>query len=99
MSTSKAAMTKLKVRLNGIGENPFAMYGLTQNPFPQIARAELAGPMRQLNKLGAAPIPHDRAEAHIREVLRGWSEEFVSGCISRFVPGEMVEFDVSFPDE
>ncbi len=93
----KAHMQKLTVALNGTDVNPFAIHGLTQNPFPQIAKAELMGAMNSLNKLGGPPIPHDTYEAYIRDVLKGWSEEFVAGCVARFKPGEMVKFEVTFP--
>lgn len=89
----------LKVQLNGTSENPWLAMGFTQNPFPQIAKAELMPAMNQLNKLGGPPIPHDRAEAYIRETLKGWSEEFVAGCVARFKPGKVAKFEVTFPAE
>ena len=88
----------LRVNLNGTAVNPFERYGLKQNPFPQIAKAELDGAMRQLNRLGAEPIPPGNYKEHIREVLAGWSEEFIEGCIARYMPGQMVKFDVRLPD-
>jgi hypothetical protein len=38
------------------------------------------------------------ASEHIREYLKGWSEEFIGLCCERFRRGEMVSFDVTFPD-
>lgn len=87
---------KLQVKLNGTATNPFARYGLKQNPFPQIAEYEYSAGCLQVQKLGGEPIPHDRYEEYIRDVLSDFSEEFVNLCVSRFKPGEMVEFDVTF---
>lgn len=85
---------KLKVELNGTSENPYHRWGLVQNPFPQIARAEFASQCLHLQKLGAAPIPNT---AYIRKHLQGWSPEFVELCCQKFKPGEYVTFTVNFP--
>lgn len=79
------------VRLNGTGTNPWHGLGLTQNPFPELARHEYAGPLLHLARLGGDPIPD---VAFIREYLAGWSQEFIELCCERFRPGEMVEFKV-----
>jgi hypothetical protein len=86
---------KITVRLNGSRVNPWARWGLKQNPFPQIARAEYARAMKQLNSLDGEPIT---CANDIRERLRGCTDEFIEGCITRFVPGERVLFDVEFPE-
>lgn len=86
---------KIKVTLNGTAVNPWNRLGMTQNPFPQIGRAEYDAHVAQLDKLGAEPI---RDVAHIRETLTGWSEEFVELCCSQFVKGKMVKFTVEFPE-
>lgn len=88
---------KLRVALNGTDKNPFEIYGVTQNPFPQIAKYELQPHIMNLQKLGGPPIPKDRAEAYIREVLKGWSEEFVELCLKQYKPSEYVKFEVSIP--
>ena len=85
---------KLKVALNGTDTNPYMKMGFTQNPFPQVAKAELMHAMNQLNKLAAEPIPDTR---YIRETLKGWSEEFVDLCVQKFKKGQYIEFTVEFP--
>lgn len=90
---------KLQVALNGTDENPFAVYGVSQNPFPQIAKYELLTHIRNLQKLGGPPIPKDRAEQYIKEVLEGWSEEFIDLCLKHYKYGEYVKFDVDIPDK
>jgi hypothetical protein len=87
--------TFLKVELNGTNENPYNVFGLTQNPFPQIAKMEYMHHCLNLQKLGGEPIPNVE---YIREVLKGWSEEFIELCCSRFKPGEYVEFIVKLPE-
>ena len=84
----------LKVTLNGTTRNPFLEFGMTQNPFPQVAKAELMPAMMQLNKLAAEPIPMNDYARYIRQVLTGWSDEFVDLCICNFVPGERSTFTV-----
>ena len=90
---------KLKVALNGTSANPYHVHGLTQNPFPQVARYERTGHCLRLQKLGGDPIPHDRAEQYIRETLVGWDEEFIKLCVSQFKPGELVKFEVVFNED
>jgi hypothetical protein len=94
-----ARVMKLVVRLNGTSENPWTPYGLTQNPFPQVAEYGFVAGCLAVQSLEGEPIPHDRAEAYIRERLKGFSDEFVDGVVKRFVPGQMVEFEVAFPVE
>jgi hypothetical protein len=89
----------LRVALNGTDTNPFAIYGATQNPFPQIAKYELQAHIINLQKLGGPPIPQDRPEEYIREVLKGWSEEFIQLCLKNYKPGEYVRFEVKVPYE
>jgi len=84
------------VRLNGTSENHWHRMGLTQNPFPQIAKAELMHGMMQINSLDGDPIT---GPADIRARLKGFTEEFIQLCISQFKPGEQVEFDVCFDNE
>lgn len=89
----------LTVRLNGTDKNPYAIYGVSQNPFPQIASYELQAHVMNLQKLGGPPIPTETAEQHIRNILKGWSEEFITLCIRRYKSGEYVKFDVDVPDK
>jgi hypothetical protein len=70
---------KITVALNGTDKNPFEQYGVTQNPFPQIAEYEYAPACLRLQKLGGLPIPQNNAEQYIRETLKGFSEEFHPG--------------------
>lgn len=86
---------KLHVRLNGTSTNPFAKFGMLHNPFPQSGRMEFAHYELQVQKLGGEPIPDTD---YIREVLKGFSPEFVDLCCQLFRKGHMVKFDVEFPD-
>ena len=86
-------MVKLRIALNGTDQNPYHKYGLTQNPFPQIAQAEYVNPVLIIQSLGGDPIPDTD---YIRKKLKGFSKEFVELCCSRFVKGAMVEFEVTF---
>lgn len=88
----------LTVRLNGTDKNPFAIYGVSQNPFPQIASYELQAHIMNLQKLGGLSIPKE-AEQYIRHVLKGWSEEFIALCLEHYKPGEYVKFDIDIPDK
>lgn len=84
---------KLQVALNGTDSNPFHKFGLSQNPFPQIAEYELTSRCLNLQKLGGDPIPDTD---YIRKVLDGWSEEFIELCCKMFKKGEYVRFEVEF---
>ena len=44
-------------------------------------------------KLDSEPI---KSEAQIREILIGWSQEFIDLCCQRFVIGERVRFEVTY---
>ena len=87
---------RFHVCLNGTNENPFHRYGLKCNPFPQVAKYELMPLNRLLNNLGAEPI---KDETDLRRRLEGASQEFSDGCVARFRPGEMVEFEITFPSQ
>ncbi len=82
---------KVRVALNGTKENPWHVFGLTQNPFPQLGKAEYDRACLIVQSLGGDPIPNTD---YIRERLKGFSEEFVDGCCARFRPGEMVVFEI-----
>jgi len=84
---------RLIVTLNGTDVNPYHVFGLTQNSFPQIAKAEYSRAVLQVQKLGGDPIPDTD---YIRRVLAGFSDEFVELCCSRFKKGKMVRFEVTF---
>lgn len=84
----------LRVVLNGTNENPWHKFGLKQNPFPQLASAEYAQQALHLQKLGADPIPNVE---YIREHLKGWHPDFVDLCCKMYKPGELVRFQVEFP--
>jgi hypothetical protein len=87
---------KIIVHLNGTDENPWHRWGLHQNPFPQIAKHEYQAGMMRLQKLGGDPIPNTD---YIRETLKGFDPEFVDLLCKMYHPGEMVKFEVSWPDE
>jgi hypothetical protein len=86
---------KITVTLNGTDVNPWHKMGLRQNPFPQLAKAEYDAGERMLASLDGDPIkePDD-----IRRRLKGFDPKFVEGVVARFVPGQRVRFDVTFPD-
>lgn len=84
----------LRVELNGTDENPWHRMGLTQNPFPQIAKAEYDSKCLHLQALGGNPIPDTD---YIRNHLKGWNEEFIELCCSKFEKGKVVKFRVEFP--
>jgi hypothetical protein len=85
---------QLDILLNGTNENPWHTYGLTQNPFPQIAKYEWTARCLVLQSLGGDPIPN---VAYIREKLKGFTEEFINLCCDKFRPGKLVRFTVAFP--
>lgn len=79
--------SSVSIMLNGTDSNPYKKYGLQQNPFathPALA------------KLAAEPIPHNRYEQYIRDVLEGFSEEFVNLCVRNFKRGHLVKFIVNW---
>lgn len=86
---------KLTVRLNGTKTNPYHALGLERNPFPQLADARYDVFEKRLAQLAAEPIPD---KSHIRNILDGWSPEFVKLCCDKFIAGKMVVFDVDFPE-
>lgn len=86
----------LRVQLNGTAVNPYHKWGLTQNPFPQLGTAETNAACLRLQSLGGDPIPN---EQHIRDTLRGFSDEFVELCVQNFKPGEYVSFIATWPEK
>ena len=91
----KEKQLKVTVRLNGTDHNPWHKYGLKQNPFPQIARAEYDRGCQQINSLNGDPI---KDADDIRQRLQGFSKEFIELCVAKFRPGETVVFNVFFPE-
>jgi hypothetical protein len=87
-------IAKITVRLNGTDKNPFAIWGMRCNPFPQVGEYELMPVQRRLAELAGEPI---KDEADLRKRLEGFDANFVEGCVRRFRPGEIVEFDIEFP--
>ena len=82
---------RFQVALNGTSVNPFERLGLKVNPFPAIPKAEYESVNDTLRDLEARPI---KDSDDIRTRLQGWSDEFIQGCVDRFIPGEMVKFMV-----
>jgi hypothetical protein len=85
---------ELNVTINGTDVNPWHRFGLRQNPFPQIGKAEYAAGERKLASLDGDPV---RAAEDIRERLAGFAPEFVEGIIRRWQPGRRVTFKIAFP--
>jgi hypothetical protein len=85
---------RLTVRINGTDTNPWARYGLRQNPFPQVAKHELLAGERMLASLDGEPVTTTQ---DIRDRLAGCSAELIELCIAQWRPGERVEFDIVFP--
>ena len=85
---------ELNVTINGTGINPWHRFGLRQNPFPQIGKAEYAAGERKLASLDGDPV---RTADDIRERLAGFGPAFVEGVIQRWQPGRRVRFKIVFP--
>ena len=85
---------ELNVTINGTDMNPWHRFGLRQNPFPQIGKAEYAAGERKLASLDGDPV---RTADDIRERLAGFDPEFVEGVIQRWQPGRRVRFKIVFP--
>jgi hypothetical protein len=85
---------ELNVTINGTDMNPWHRFGLRQNPFPQIGKAEYAAGERKLASLDGNPV---RTADDIREGLAGFDTEFVEGVIQRWQPGRRVRFKIVFP--
>lgn len=89
-------MMRLTVHLNGTNENPWHKYGLTQNPFPQIAEYRYSAACLQMQALDGEPI---KSLYDIHQRLRGWSEEFIELCCDAYIPGESVSFCTTFEEK
>lgn len=74
----------IEVVLNGTDENPFAQFGLKQNPFPQSVGAEFTAAVIRLQRLGGEPIPNTD---YIRAILHDFNPEFVDLCCKLYKPG------------
>jgi hypothetical protein len=85
---------ELNVTINGTDMNPWHCFGLRQNPFPQIGKAEYVAGERKLASLDGDPV---RTANDIRERLAGFAPEFVEGIIQRWQPGRRVRFKIRFP--
>jgi hypothetical protein len=88
-SVLNGASMKIKITINGTDTNPHLRYGLIQNPFPQIAKAEYNWLDTAINSLAGDPV---KDVADIRRRLRGCSEEFINLVCNKYVPGEKVTF-------
>ncbi len=84
----------ITVKINGTNVNPWHIYGLRQNPFPQIGKAEYDLADQQINSLNGDPV---KSADDIRTRLAVFNDEFIEGCVARFQPGERVSFEVTFP--
>lgn len=86
---------KLVVELNGTDANPYHRLGFSQNPFPQTAKAEYDRHCLHLQALGGDPIPDVE---YIRKHLQGWDARFVNLCCDQFRKGEIVKFELHWPE-
>jgi len=80
--------------INGTDTNPYAGWGLRQNPFPMSGIAELAAGERQLASLGGEPV---MSEADIRQRLHGFDPVFVERVVRAWLPGYVVHITITFP--
>jgi hypothetical protein len=80
--------------INGTRTNPFAYWGLSQNPFPSSGIHEFAAAEARLASLGGEPV---LSEDDIRDRLRGFDPAFVERCIRAWVPGQIVHITMRFP--
>lgn len=94
MTSADDGTLTVRVTINGTTENPWGRYGLTCNPFPQLAKAEFSRGERQIASLDGDPVTD---EADLRERLAGFSAEFIELCVSQYQPGQRVRFAVTFP--
>ena len=94
MNEKKTATVRLYVTINGTDTNPWHRFGLRQNPFPQIGRAEYAAGEQKLASLDGDPV---RTADDIRERLAGFNPVFVEEVIRRWQPGRRVRFKIVFP--
>jgi hypothetical protein len=87
---------KRKITINGTDVNPFHKLGLTQNPFPQIGKAEWDAGELALNSLAGDPV---KSAADIQARLKGKvSQELIDLCIAQFKPGVEVHFEIVFEE-
>jgi hypothetical protein len=85
----------LQVSLNGTKINPFHKYGIKQNPFPQLGKAQWAEAERRVAQLGGNPL---RDTDQIREILKGFDQTFVNLCCFHFKKGEYIRFAVEWTE-
>lgn len=86
----------LKISLNGTASNPYFVYGLTQNPFPQLGEYRYDAFEDLMASLGGDPIPDT---TYIRTKLTGFvSQELVELCCQNFRKGEIVKFMITWDD-
>lgn len=86
---------KLTISLNGTKANAWHRFGLSRNPFPQIAHREW---MEGQDALASLDEPISSVE-QIRERLSGKvSEELLELCVREFRPGEHHMFDIIFEE-
>ena len=89
MPSKKKPRIFLKVAINGTKSNKWHKLGVTQNPFPQLGRAEWDE--RKINSLDGDPV---KDADDIRQRLTGMSAEFIELCCRMFKPGRRVAFVV-----
>lgn len=82
------------VIINGTDVNPWAQFGLTRNPFPQLGVGELTRGEMQVASLDGDPVT---SADDIRTRLAGFAPEFVRLCVDNWRRGHRVGFTVTFP--
>lgn len=83
------------VTLNGGPTNPWGVFGLTANPFPQMPRFENASGNAVLQRLDSDPIPDVAA---LRAILKGCAPDFIALCEQHYVPGQRTRFTVTWSE-
>lgn len=96
-TAKNAQMAEVRIELNGTDTNPWHKFGLTQNPFPQLARMETDRYVLRWQGLGGDPIPD---ADYIRSHLKGYAtQELIELCVASFRKGTLVKFIITWPDE
>lgn len=88
----------VKVKINGTDKNTFAeLWGLKQNPFGQIAKAEYDAFDNLVNRLDGDPFrTKDELKEFLLKAFGGEDNDFIQECLSHYMPGERTEFTFSF---
>lgn len=87
---------QILIEINGTGINPYEKFGLTQNPFPKLGKAEWYAGEMAINSLAGPPV---KSEDDIRNRLAGKvTQELIDLCVAQFKPGEVVSFKIEWKE-